>query len=147
MPAAPTASHRSALRQATAYNRCCVPLVCARHAPEITPEPPGPDAPGLARTALPQPAIRTAAAHSQTAALAGCTRQLPAALEASQEHRGHPSRDPDGRRSAHRLTVSPARRRAPCDQLTNNTSCNSCGLWHMQQRKAAHVNAASPALP
>jgi hypothetical protein len=77
VPAAPTASHRSALRQATAYNRWCVPLVSARHAPEITPEPPVPDAPGLAPPALPQPASRTAAAHSQTAAaLAVCRYQL-----------------------------------------------------------------------
>ena len=68
VPAAPTASHRSALRQATAYNGCRVPLDSARHAPGVTREPPVPDAPGLACPGLPQPASRTAAAHSQIAA-------------------------------------------------------------------------------
>ncbi len=56
VPAAPTASHRSAPRQATAYNGCRVPLVSARYAPEVTREPPVPGAPGLACPGLPQPA-------------------------------------------------------------------------------------------
>ena len=67
VPAAPTASHRRALRQATAYNGCCVPLASARHAPEATRDPAVPGAPGLAWPGLPQPASRTAAAHSQIA--------------------------------------------------------------------------------
>jgi hypothetical protein len=81
VPAAPTASHRSALRQATAYNRCRVPLVSARHAPDVTAERP---APGLAWPALPQPASRTAATHSQVAAAAAAgTRRLPRTTQAS----------------------------------------------------------------
>ena len=78
VPAAPTASHRSAPRQATAYNGCRVPLVSARHAPEVTPEPPVPGAPGLACPGLAQPASRTAAAHSQIGAApaAGTRRRL-----------------------------------------------------------------------
>jgi hypothetical protein len=84
VPAAPTASHRSALRQATAYNGCCVPLVSARHAPEVTREPAVPGAPGLAWPGLPQPASRTAATHNQIAgAPAVGTRRPPRTTHAS----------------------------------------------------------------
>jgi len=83
VPAAPTASHRSALRQATAYNRCRVPPASARHAPDVAAERPVPGAPGLAWPGLPQPASRTAAAHSQVAAAAAGTRRPARTTHAS----------------------------------------------------------------
>ena len=84
VPAAPTASHRSALRQATAYNGCRVPLMSARHVPEVTGERSVLDAPGLAWPELPQPASRTVATHSQIAgAPAAGTRRRPRTTQAS----------------------------------------------------------------
>src|SRR5271169_4100772 len=79
VPAAPTASHRNALRQATPYRRWLVPLFSARHVPAPAWDEPvtGVLGPALACSPagpLAQPASTNAAVHKHTAAPAATAR-------------------------------------------------------------------------